>query len=163
MRQRLHYGRGNRKPFSRWAVIPHGWDDQHRPVVEGTMTARVSIRRPGPAGITWDPDLEQDVSTPHTPHFEGWARVQRTSGMGANPVTAGDPEPLGDFLVAVPADADQAEAGDLVTLSLSGDPILDQTPLFVAHVTVGSLRFERDLYCTFNPQTPAPTVTVAAP
>lgn len=160
-RRRLHYGRkGGRKPFSRWAVVPHGWDDNHRPVVEGTWTARVELRHPAVATITsWNAATEQTETTPNPPYFEGWARVQRTAGQGANPQVADDPEPVSTYLVALDADV-ETEAGDIVTVLLSGDAILDAQPLYVTHVAVGSLRFERDLYCSLNPHQ---TTTAPAP
>jgi len=154
-RQRLHHGRGSRKPFSRWSVIPHGWDDQHRPVADATHTARVEIRHPVVATAgSWDDALQENVVTPAAPFFTGWARVQRTGGQGNTTPAADDPEPVTRYLVAIGADdpaADQVEAGDIVTVFLSGDAAADATPLIVEHVTMGSLRFERDLTCTLNP------------
>lgn len=151
-RRRLHQGRkGGRKPFSRWAVIPHGWDDNHRPVVEGTLTARVELRHPAVVVATSFNAATQQTELAAPPaYFEGWARVQRTAGQGANPQAADDPEPVADYLVVVSADA-VVEAGDLVTIFNSGDPVADSTLLHVVKVTAGSLRFERDLFCTLNP------------
>lgn len=151
-RRRLHHGRkSGRKPFSRWAVVPHGWDDYHRPIVEGTLTARVELRHPAVVVATsFNAATQQTEVAAPVPYFEGWARVQSVAGVGSSTPTADDPEPVADYLVVVSADA-VVEAGDLVTILNSGDPVADSTPLYVSRVEAGSLRFERDLLCTLNP------------
>lgn len=156
MKARLHHGRGARKPFSRWSVIPHGWDDQHRAVVDATMTARIAVyhpTRPGAAG-TWNPATEQNELATPTPFLEAWARIVRTNGRGTSAPIAEDPEPVASYQVTTGADdpaADQIQTGDILRVTNSGDPAADATGLLVEHVVVGSLRFSRVLICSLNP------------
>lgn len=153
MRQGLHQGRPV-PSGSKWGVIPVGWDEAHRPTVAGTMTVQTQLHHPNAVGGGWDDDLQEDTTATLQPYWTGLARVQQTRGMGARPVVADDPTSTSDYLVVVPADV-EPEVGDFLTFPNVDDPTLTQSPLFITHITVGSLRFERDLWCSHAPRPPA--------
>lgn len=127
-------------------VIPAGWEAGHRPVVEGTLTATASLRKPG-TQQSWDPDLEQMVAVPLAPYATGAARVQALRGEARNITLADDTQVLADYLIVVPASVAPA-TGDLVTVTASGDPLLDGRVFVIHQVALGTERFERDLFCT---------------
>lgn len=130
------------------AVIPSGWAEGHRPVVDKTGTAACTIRVPGTVQ-GWDDTTEQNESTPNAAYYTGSCRVQSLATQARQVTVAGDPETIASHLVVVPATISPA-TNDLVKVTASGDTLLDGRVLRVVQVVYGSLRFERDLFCVLN-------------
>lgn len=130
------------------AVIPAAWAASHRPVADGTMTAHAEVRQPGTVQA-WSAASEQMVAAPRDPYYTGRCRVQALATQAHTVVVAADPEVVASYLVTVSAAAAPAE-GDLVTVTDSGDDLLDDRTLLVVQVTTGSQVVERDLFCTFT-------------
>ncbi len=141
-RPRRSYGRPGT------AVIPADWATGLRPVAEGTMTASAAIRHPGTTQA-WSDEAEQNVDTPNAAYYTGTARVQVLSTQARPIITVGDREVVAQYLVTVPATVDPTEL-DLVTVTDSGDPALDDQTLLVGQVARGSLLVERDLFCALD-------------
>jgi hypothetical protein len=127
-------------------VIPTKWEAGHRPVAEKTMTAAISLRVPGTVQAWSDPD-EQMVAVPKDPYFTGVCRVQALATQAAEVSIVEDPETVAGYLITVPATVSPAEK-DLATITVAGDPVLDGRVLVIRQVVTGSLRFERDIFCT---------------
>lgn len=129
-------------------VIPTGWATAHATVVEGTLRGVVELRHPG-TQQAWSDTADGMVAVPLDPYATAVpARILELTGE-ARVVHAGeDTELIVDFLVVIPA----AQAGlaerDLVTVTSSGDLLLDGRVLQVERVLRGTERFERDLLCT---------------
>lgn len=132
-------------------VIPATWAASHRPVVDRTMNGTAALRHPGTTQ-TWDDELEQNVEAPLDPFATVSCRVQALATQARPVVTAGDREVVAQYLVVVPASTGTSELLelDLVTLTDTGDPLLDGRTLTVAQVVYGTERFERDLFCTLD-------------
>lgn len=129
-------------------VIPPTWEADHRPSVEGTLTGKVGLRKPG-VTQTWNGESQQMESVPHEPYAEPLARIQALAAAARQVIAAGDREVVADYLVAVPAPI-VAEHGDLVDCTDTGDPALDGHTLEVVQVVRGTERFERDLFCVMS-------------
>lgn len=130
-------------------VIPSGWAAGHRGAAEGGMTATVALRQPGTT-TSWDEANQRTVSTPLAPYATAVpARIQALTN-DAKAVDAAEQQiTIADYLVAVPLALDPA-VGDLIQVTASGDPTLDGRDLTVVDVVRGSLRLERDLFCTLS-------------
>lgn len=137
------------------AVIPTGWVAGHQPAVNKTMTAACTLRQPG-TRQSWDAEAEQNLAVPNDPYYEGGARVQALATQAREVPVADDPTTVAQYLVVVDAAAGVSgdrvgpAEGDLVTVAGSGDPLLDGQELRVVQVVMGSLRFERDLFCVLT-------------
>lgn len=130
-------------------VIPTGWTDSHRPVAEQTMRdATVRVRRPG-ATQAWSDAEQQMVETPIAPYYDGPARIRQLAPHFHTTVAAGERVATAHYLVVVPADVTPA-VDDLVTVTEVDDGHLQSRSMVVAQVTAGSLRWERDVYCTLT-------------
>lgn len=132
-------------------VFPADWAASHRPVAEGTMLGTAALRHPG-STQAWDDELEQNVEVPLPAYATVACRVQALATQARPVVTAGDREVVAQYLVTVPADTGDGELDelDLVTLTGTGDALLDGRTLTVAQVVLGTERFERDLFCTLD-------------
>ena len=135
------------------AVIPARWETSHAPVVARTFTAGCTIREPGTIQV-WDTDTEQNLSVPNDPYYTGNARVQALATQAREVPAASDDVTVAQYLVVVDTDAgasgNRPIVGDIVTVTGSGDPLLDGHELRVLQVVMGSLRFEWDLFCVLN-------------
>lgn len=130
-------------------VIPTGWEEAHRPVVDKTRTAACELRMPGTTQV-WSPEQDQMVDVPLMPYWTGLARVQDlTDNVGANSIVAEDDPMTLRFLVVVGAEV-TAREGDVVRVTDAGDPMMNPLTLTVSRVVIGTERFERDLYCTVS-------------
>lgn len=129
-------------------VIPTQWAAGHRPVVDKTGTAGCKLRKPGTTQ-QWDPDTDQNLSVPYDPYYDGTARVQALATQAREVTVAADPETIAQYLIVVPASVSPA-TDDLVEIADSGDPLLDGQVLRIVQVAMGSLRFERDLFCVLT-------------
>lgn len=140
--RRQHTGR----PGTR--VVPAALEGAYRTVVARTLTARCTLRRPGTVSV-WDPASEQNRLAPHPPYYDAAARVQALGTQARQVTTADDEVVQANYLVVVPATVSPA-GGDLVHVTDSGDPLLDGRTLLVREVATGSVRAERDLFCTLT-------------
>ena len=105
-----------------------------------------TLRQPG-TDQAWDTD-RADGPVPKTPYaVDQPCRVQALARRPATSQRADDTETVADYLVVVPAELDPAEQ-DLVAVTGTDDPLLDGRRLEVQQVVRGSIRLERDLFCT---------------
>ena len=140
--------------LNRTTIIPPGWELRHRPVAASTMTGLCRVIRPGqPGGY---PDFE---AAPETVLVETVCRVQQQHRPGR--VNAeGQLVDSRDYLVTIPAEKWPTgtvvdDAGPILVVDgylpgHAGDPDLVGRHLRVGQVLHGTLRFERDLYCTVD-------------
>ncbi|GAW54742.1 DUF6093 family protein [Nocardioides sp. PD653] len=130
-------------------VVPVDWAASHRPVAEATMLGTCSLRHPGTTE-DWSDELEQMVEVPLAPYAADTpCRVQALATQARPVVTAGDREVVAQYLVTVPAHLFPYEL-DLVTVTGSGDALLDDQTLLVVQVVRGTERFERDMFCSLD-------------
>jgi len=128
------------------AVIPAGWENQHRPVAEKTMTGACTVRHPG-GTKTFDAATGLTTTTPLIPYYIGVCRVQALA-VGDNRVAVAEQQvSSAGYLITIPADVTEAAVDDQVTITDSNDGSLTGKTLTVTTVQRGSLRFERDLIC----------------
>lgn len=130
-------------------VIPADWAATHQPPARKTMVgATATLRVPGTVQ-DWSPALEQMVAVPKTPYaVDQPCRVQVLAQRANVDVTsAEDTVAVTRYLVVIPVEVETAEK-DLVTITCPADPKLNGRVLEVQQVVRGSLRWERDLFCT---------------
>ena len=152
MRPQRAYGRPGTK------VIPDSWGASHAPVVEGWLTATVSLRAPGGTSV-WDEGLGRTVVTPNAPFAtEVPARIRPIGAGGGPGQEAVDIKvQVAGYLVSLPLEADgvdevvvDGESNTLVDVTASEDALLTGTSLRVEDIERASLRFERTLLCVLN-------------
>lgn len=141
---RHHVGSGRR------AVIGADWSAHHRPVVAGTWTATVAIRRPGVTQGGFNEETgTYDDPQPYPPHHTGKARVQVEPMFSGERDSAGQEVTVAGYLVVVDRDTSvDTEVGDICKVTAvddNGDPALVDRELTVSGVAYGSLAWERDL------------------
>lgn len=149
-------------PFKNTRVIPIGWSQHHRPVANGSMTARCEITRvtgPDPWPPTDDPP-QRPIVWP-TGDDLGRCRVQEIDAV-KEPATIAQTAGVRSYLVTVPIDGlPQLKAGeqsDIVTITeCDDDPLLVGRVLRITDIQHGSLMFERDLVCTDDLTANGPT------
>ena len=140
--------------LNRTTIIPPGWELRHRPALVSSMTGRCRVIRPGaPGGY---PDF---TPTEDTVLVETVCRVQQQNRSGREDAQ-GQLVDTRDYLVTLPADAWPAgtvvdDTGPIVVVTgyeagHAGDADLVGRRLRVEQVLHGTLRFERDLYCTID-------------
>jgi hypothetical protein len=130
----------------RTPVIDAGWEDQHRPVAEKTMTATCTIRHPGGTKV-FDTTTGLTTTTPLIPFYIGVCRVQALAVGDNRADVAGQQVSSAGYLITVPWSVDEVAVDDQVTVTGSSDGSLTGLTLTVTTVQRGSLRFERDLIC----------------
>jgi hypothetical protein len=131
-------------------VIPTGWEAAHTPAVEGTMTAHVALREPGGIQGPFDETTGTYPVVPHPPYATMPARIQAVHNMARRTNVADDVLTIAGYLVTIPAALTGVRPGHLAAVVDSGDPDLDGQVLHVDDVVYGSLRFERDLFCSLH-------------
>lgn len=136
------------------AVFPPSWSASHGVVAAKTMTAVVNLRKPGTTK-TWSDELEQNVPVKNTAYAEDQAaRVQAQRRVARHEIEAAEETlHVAGYLVTLTFDRDVAEepaVADLIDVTASDDPLLTGHTLRVLEVVHGSLRFERDLFCTLD-------------
>jgi len=125
-------------------IIPDGWVGYGRAVAEATMTgASCEVRLPDTHELD---DNNQYVTVPGDLVWSGKCRVQR---LGPQRITslAQQQAIFANYLVAIPYQDTDIDVGNIVRVTTSVDGLLVGRSLRVAHVMVGSLVWERDLYC----------------
>lgn len=139
--QRQHTGR----PGTR--VLPQ--ETAGRVVMAATMTAPVTLRRPGTTQ-TWSDAEQQMVATPNAPYFTGLARIQAMTNDAREVNTADDTITVSGYLVTLPATV-AATVDDEVVATGTGDTTLDGRVLRIRDIVRGTaVRFERDLICSLG-------------
>jgi len=132
------------------AVIPPAWEADHAVVAAKTFTATVKIWPRATAPDIKD-DLSYDDAGSPSPVYVGGARIQVLSGGrdAANQMIGDQAVSSVAYLVAIDREAAPIRRGYVVEVVTSNDATLqDGRRLAVERVDRGSLRFERDLYCT---------------
>lgn len=137
-------------------VIEPGWAATHRPIVEGTFGATISIRRPGGTPGVFDPVTGTTATTPFEAHYTGSARVQVLPALEQTRVAADQELTTVGYRLSVAYDADiEPVTGgvvnclvDITAVDENGQPSLVGVTLTVRSIERGSLAFERDLLCT---------------
>lgn len=147
---RHHTGTGRRR------VIPRDWSEHHRPVLDTTRDATVTLARAGGTQGTFDPVSGTWGNTPATPYYTGTARIQAFSG-NEQIVLAGEQtvSTLG-YAVSLDHAVGGVELGDVLTVTTiddNGDAELVGRSLTVAAIVRGSLHWERRLLCTDDLET----------
>ena len=141
--------------LNRTTIIPPGWELRHRPVAVSTMTGLCRVIRPGQPGSY--PDFE---AAPDGVLVETVCRVQQQGRSARRGDSQGQLVDSRDYLVTIPADAWPTgtvvdDTGPILVVDgylpgHAGDPDLVGRHLRVEQVLHGTLRFERDLYCTVD-------------
>ena len=141
--------------LNRTTIIPPGWELRHRPVAVSTMTGLCRVIRPGQPGSY--PDFE---AAPDVVLVETVCRVQQQGRSARRGDSQGQLVDSRDYLVTIPANAWPTgtvvdDTGPILVVDgylpgHAGDPDLVGRHLRVEQVLHGTLRFERDLYCTVD-------------
>lgn len=132
-------------------VIPPGWQQAHGAVAAKTMTAVVNLRKPGSTTGFAD---RRTTYTPNTPYATGQAarvQAQTSRAVQAGEEQAEETLQVAGYLVTLTLDRTvehEPATGDLVDVTASDDPLLTGRSLKISDVVRGSLRFERDAFCT---------------
>lgn len=134
-------------------VVPADWAASHRPVLAGTRTGILAVRRDATTQ-TWDAGSEQMVTVPVDPHFTGTCRVQALGNQARDRVLVDDLETVADYLITTEVTAADVDAQpleqQLATVTATGDPLLDDRSLRIVQVVRGTELFERYLFCTLD-------------
>lgn len=147
---RHHNGSGRR------VAIPADWSAHHRPVLAGTRTATVTLRRPGGTPGAFDPVTGTRPNTPFPAYYTGSARVQvlpandQVRLLGEQEVST-----LG-YQVSLDHEVTGIQLDDLLTVTAvddNGDDDLVGRELTVESIERGSLHWERRLLCTDDLET----------
>lgn len=134
-------------------VIPADWQQAHGAVAAKTMTATVNLRHPG-STKTFNTTTRRSEFTPLAPYATAQAarvQAQTSRAVQAGQEAAEETLQVAGYLVTLTLDRttdQEPSVGDLVDVTASGDPLLTGRSLKIHDVVRGSLRFERDLFCT---------------
>lgn len=148
--QRHHTGSGRRP------AIPADWSTHHRPVLSGTRTATVTLRRPGGTPGTFDPEAGTRPTTPFEAYYTGEARVQVLPASEQDHLTGGQEVSTLGYAVTLDHEVTGVQLEDLCTVTAiddNGDPELIGRDLVVEAIQRGSLHWERRLLCTDDLET----------
>lgn len=139
---------GNYRTRPGVTVIPTGWEQHHKPTVDGSRTATVELWS-GPADGESDYRFVDGAEVPnHGDQLTAQpvtARIQRLLSEDES-VTGGQQITTRRYLVTLDRDTPSLTTRARV-LVVQCDPELDGKYLHVQDVQGGSLRFERDLIC----------------
>lgn len=141
-------------------VIPAGWSAHHRPAANSTHTATVQLRRPGGTTGAFDRETGTTPVTPHTPYYEGPARIQILPSETQEVDAAEQEISLTRYAVMLDAAVTGFELEDLcqvTAVDANGDPWLVGRDLTVYAFESGSLHWERRLLCTDSLETQTDT------
>lgn len=139
---------GNFRP--RVAVIPDGWEQHHKPTVDGTRTATVEVwsgPAEGESDWEWDPVVGDDVPNHGSLVLPDpvTARIQRLLTEDEY-ATGGQNLKSRRYLVTLDRNLPTLTPRARLRV-VQCDPELDGKYLHVLDIQGGSLRFERDLIC----------------
>lgn len=146
MRARQHLGRPGT------AVIPKNWEANHGLVVAKTMPAVVSLRKPG-STETRNTETQQQEYSKLPAYATGQpARIQAHTTTGTNKTseTAEETVQVTGYLITLTHCRElehEPAVGDLVDVVDANDQLVIDRTFRVDQIPVGSLRFERDLFC----------------
>lgn len=136
-------------PFPSARVIPNGWAEHHRPVVENAMTAACIITAGGTGG--WSPTTGPGAGTAPATLYTGPCRVQALNSGAGPDDAAGQSTIERPYLVAIRADVGEISVGARVkVITCPDDARLVGKTLTVREVRYGSQRWERDLVCDLD-------------
>jgi hypothetical protein len=138
-------------PLRSTRVIPTGWENQHRPVTEGAMTATCSVRdaAPGnPAAARFDPQTGRTVYPDPKPLYAGPCRVTHVPQHHATDAEVGLKDtPMTGYALAVPLSAPSLPVGAVVTINTATDPAFAGAKLVIIRSSSGSLTWQRTYNC----------------
>lgn len=128
-------------------VIPDGWEEHHRQVAEGAMTAECAITRGGAATGTFDPVTGRTNYATPGGIYSGPCRVQAASRFALLAQAGEKPTTTRRYLVGLPLAAPPPNINDMVTVTAATDTAMVGLKMLVTDVLDGSLVWERDLVC----------------
>lgn len=132
---------------ARTKVIPDGWEAHHIPTAAGQFTAEGELFSGGTGRWVWDEDLQRERPDYGTVIYRGPLRYQHLNQPKDR--TAGDqPVTIHDYRVSIPEDVNDVSSVGWVRILVSTDESAHM--LKVTGIERGSLRWQRDLYCTDN-------------
>lgn len=146
-------------PLPNTRVIPEGWAAAHRPVVDATHGATISLRRPGGTPGTFDPETGTKPITPFDPYYTGPARIQVLPALEQERVAGEQEITTLAYAVELTHDVTGMQLEDVLTVTAmddNGDADLVARELTVRAFESGSLHWERRLICTLNLETQGP-------
>src|SRR6266516_2749691 len=119
-------------------LIHPGWEDWHRPVAEGQMTAECSIDRPGHSAAFNETAGRTAYPAP-TNLYTGPCRVQASQRLPGQPTVGGAQVTERRYQVAVPATVEGLRINDQVTVTAcAGDPDLVGRKLRITDILDGT-------------------------
>lgn len=140
-------------------VIPDIWESSHAVVVGKTRTAEITIfgRNTDDAEPVMNADFTYDAGNPAATLYTGPARIQSLgSALDSQVLAADQAVATSGYLIVIDRDADNIPVGSIVQVTASTDPTLTtDRRLVVRKIARGSLRWERDLWCTDDLTSPA--------
>lgn len=145
-RPRNHHGRPGTQ------IIPTRWDEHHEPVSRRTLSGRCRVTTDGGPGI-FDPEVGHTVPAPRPVLYDGGYRLQQLSQAARIDRLGGQALRTTAYLLVIRRPAAGISLGALVDFHdedpagqpVPCDPDLAGKPFYVATVTRGSYRWERDL------------------
>lgn len=134
-------------PLEGSRVIPAGWEEHHRPVMETTWTATITFTRiSGPP--VHDP-ATGSTSQPRTTVYFGPCRIQEHQINAHSTIAAGERITTHVYHVSLAVEAD-LQKNDVGTVNACNDPTFVGRELLVEDIQRGSLLFQRDAICIDN-------------
>jgi uncharacterized protein DUF6093 len=125
-------------------VIPSGWEQYHRPVLDTTRTATITFRR------TTGPSVMDSVTgsstQPTTVVFTGTCRIQEHQARAHSTVAGAELVTTHAYQVSLDVAAD-LQKNDVGTVDTCSDTTLVGRELRVDDLQHGSLLFERTVIC----------------
>lgn len=107
------------------------------------------IRHPGGAAGAFNPDTGSTPTTPNQPFYDGACAAQDDPAAARELLVAEQEVALGVTVVRVPWDVTEVAEGDLVTVTVSADPVLaGRGEMTVQKVQASSFATARRLICT---------------
>jgi hypothetical protein len=128
-------------------VIPPNWETDHAQVASKAATAKCVITIPG-TRPSINTDLSYPTSTSNT-LYEGGCRIQAWTG-DSTPVLGDQTLERSTYLVQLDYEAAGILIGALVKVTETSDPDLVGASFTVEKPLMGSLRFNRDLFCVLD-------------
>lgn len=133
-------------PLPATRMVPDDWQQRHAATIRVTMRSTVQVVRRADRVGTRDATVGRTSwATPYIV-YEGAARVQSRSAV--NTRFADRQAAVGDYLVAVPADAAAVKVDDVVEVTSCPDsPALTDLTLVVRDCPQADVAWQRNLLC----------------